>query len=151
MAGVHGIVDKNVNTKEFLRAINAVASGSTYFSQTVRVQFRAQRLSVQKYLKTLSRTELTLLPLFGKGLSDEQIGEHRKISAATAQTHRRNIMNKLSLRSSIDLVRHSLENGFVQLRGDGALQATPKFEVSSSRSWTDACGRGAELVSPGEV
>lgn len=137
MAGVHGVVDKNVGAQELLRAIRGVAEGRTYFSEAIRTQFREQRKMVQKYLKILSKTELILLRLFGKGLTDDQVARHRRISPATAQTHRRNIMNKLKIRSSLELVQHCLEHGFVNLRGDGILQATSKISVSSLRGWAD--------------
>lgn len=137
MAGVHGIVDKDVGAQELMRAIRTVAGGTTFFSDAVRRRYSEQRKAVQEYLKVLSKTELVLLPLFGKGLTDEQVARHRKISPPTAQTHRRNIMKKLKIRSSVELVQHCLENGFVNLRGDGVLQEASKISVSSSRGWSD--------------
>jgi len=50
-----------------------------------------------------------------KGLSRKQIAENLSISARTVENHATSIMKKLSLKSSIELVRYAVKFGLIDV------------------------------------
>ncbi len=115
-ARIHGFVDKDSEPQILRKAIETVAGGEPYFSEFVTEASRRQLSASDSFVKVLSQTEVTLMPLFGQGLHNEVIARQRGLSAATVQTHRRNIMAKLGLHSSLDLMNYAIKSGFVMVR-----------------------------------
>ena len=52
------------------------------------------------------------LALVGQGLTNEDIAAVLSLSASTVQTHRRNIMGKLGLHTSLALQAYAQQGGF---------------------------------------
>ena len=112
-AGVQGFVDKNTNSIEALKsAIAEVAAGRTSFSAAFK-RIKAARLNdPQSFDKLLTRRERALVGLVGEPLNDEQIAERLGISIETVEKHRYNVLRKLGLGSTTDLVRYARQHGF---------------------------------------
>ena len=115
-ARIHGFVDKDSDPKVLREAIETVHRGEPFFSDFVTETSRRQLGASDSFVKVLSQTEVSLMPLFGQGLHNDVIARQRGLSAATVQTHRRNIMSKLGLHSSIDLMNYAIKSGFVMVR-----------------------------------
>lgn len=64
-------------------------------------------------LKPLSNREKHILQLLSNGLSSKQIGEELNISKHTVDTHRRNMLEKMQMNSSAQLVRFAVEHGII--------------------------------------
>jgi PAS domain S-box-containing protein len=62
-------------------------------------------------LSSLTKREKQIIPLIVSGKTDYDISNQLFISVHTAKTHRKNILHKLDLSRSSDLVRFALENG----------------------------------------
>ena len=62
--------------------------------------------------KVLSDRECTLLALIGEPLTDAEIAERLELSRSTVEKHRFNILKKLDLANTTDLVRWAREHGF---------------------------------------
>jgi DNA-binding NarL/FixJ family response regulator len=58
--------------------------------------------------------EREVVVLVAEGLGNKQVAAALGISAKTVESHRRNIMHKLGLRSTADLVRYAVRNGLIQ-------------------------------------
>jgi DNA-binding NarL/FixJ family response regulator len=116
-AGVNGFVDKNLQTLEVLHeAVAAVMEGKSYASavvQKVRAQTRADPRS---FAKVLSDRELELLVHFGYGRSNEEVATLVELSPRTVRNHRHNVMRKLGLKSTPQLIRYALDKGFTRGR-----------------------------------
>jgi DNA-binding NarL/FixJ family response regulator len=124
-AHVHGFVDKNTNSVAMLKAaITAVAQGKVWFSD-VFLKAKAARLrNSSSFDKLLTQRERAVLTLVGQPLSDAEISAELEISEETVEKHRFNILRKLGLQTTTQLVRYSRENGFTltaRQGGDGAL------------------------------
>ena len=65
--------------------------------------------------KILSEREEEIVKLFSEGLTYNQIGEQLFISPRTVETHKRNIMKKLELNSTVDLVKYAIINKLIVL------------------------------------
>jgi DNA-binding NarL/FixJ family response regulator len=113
VARIDGFVDKNDQPSESLAAaLRAVSSGARYFSPAVERALSRHRSDPQSFDKILSSREQELLRMLGQSLSDLEISEKAGLSELTVRNHRRNIMAKLDLHSTPELIRYALENGF---------------------------------------
>lgn len=112
-SGVHGYVNKfNDELETVMDALDAISRGEPYFSESfsqVRDEIRKNPLA---FHKILSNKELELLPLFSKGLDDGTIGVMINLSDKTVRWHRRNIMKKLELHATTELMRYGIAQGF---------------------------------------
>jgi len=61
----------------------------------------------------LSNREREVLKLIAEGKSNKEIGEILFISVHTVERHRANIMVKLSLKGTADLVRYAIQKGYI--------------------------------------
>lgn len=115
-AGVQGFVDKNVEAIDTLtEAFAAVLGGGTYFCAGVGEMRARLRADPRAFTKVLSDREMELLGLFGQGLGNEEIGEMIGLRPNTVRNHRQNIMTKLGLGSTPQLIRYAIEKGFTRL------------------------------------
>jgi len=121
--GVMGAVDKGQACGEELRrAVEAIEDWRTYYSQRVERRFRQMIQESTAFYKTLSPREEELLKLFGLGQSNEEIAVRQQLSVATIQGHRRNVMNKVGVNSTPELIIWAIRNGFVSGRQIGRLE-----------------------------
>lgn len=115
---MHGFVDKTDQSVETLReAIAKVGAGQYFFTEVVRRIQLALRENPQGFPKLLTERECQFLSLFGAGLTAEEAGKRLGTSATTAQWHRKQIMRKLGIHSSVDLVLYATEKGFTRVGG----------------------------------
>lgn len=109
----HGFVHKDDPSPHLLDAVGAVMAGKAYHSPTARSLLRAASSSPNSVEKILSPREQEILAWIGEGRTNEEIADRVALSPATVQTHRRNIMGKLGLRTSVALQAYAQQNGFV--------------------------------------
>ena len=113
-SGVMGVLDKGATDREELkRAIESVSEWRTYFSERVESAFRNLVREPGAFYKILSPREENLLKYFGHGLSNGEIAIQLNISEATVQGHRRNVMAKVGVKSTPELIIWAIQNGFV--------------------------------------
>jgi DNA-binding NarL/FixJ family response regulator len=116
-AKVEGFVDKNNQTPETLgTALRTIAEGRKFFSEAVSVALANIRTDPQSFTKVLSEREQELLRLMGRGESDQAIADLLKLSQFTVKNHRRNIMAKVGVHSTPELIRYAIEHGFARMR-----------------------------------
>lgn len=109
-AGARGYIMKHEAPDNILRAIRQTLAGDMYVSDKMRSKllahiFDGQGNAPATPVETLSDTELEVLKLVGKGLSTRASAELMNRSVKTIESHRRNIQEKLQLKSSLELVR----------------------------------------------
>jgi two-component system response regulator NreC len=115
-SGMHGYVDKNRQSLEMLRqAIDEVIQGRVFFADVVQQVRQRLRMEPRAFPKVLSGREQQLLALLGGGLTDEEVARELRLSRYTVQLHRRNIMSKLDLHRTPDLIRYAVKKGFSKL------------------------------------
>jgi DNA-binding NarL/FixJ family response regulator len=112
-AHVNGFVDKNTNTVATLKqAIEAVVHGKVWFSETFQKVKAARHRDPNSFDKLLTDRERAVLVLLGEPQSDQEIAQHLAISQETVEKHRFNILRKLELSTTTQLVRYAREHGF---------------------------------------
>ncbi len=107
-----GYVSKTRAAEDLVAAIHTILDGRTYVSPTL-AEYLAR--NVTRRLDgadeaTLSDRELQVLSLLGKGKSVSQIGEQLTLSVKTVSTYRANLLRKLGLTTTGELIRYAIEH-----------------------------------------
>ncbi|MBN2892151.1 MAG: response regulator transcription factor [Bacteroidales bacterium] len=121
--GVKGYLHKNVKKEEFLEAVRYVYEGFEYFSDTISKKICTtfvKKVNLEENLKKqkaiLSEREIEIIKLLCDGLSFKEISDKLFISTRTVETHKKNIMEKLELKSIPELVKYAIKNGIIELK-----------------------------------
>jgi DNA-binding NarL/FixJ family response regulator len=118
-AGVNGYVLKKAGKDELEKAILSIIAGKKYYSEAVIEELAAtadddlNEAQPETILHLTSR-EIEILKLVAQELPSNKIGEMLFISMATVETHRRNLMQKLGVKTSIGLVKYAIRHGLVE-------------------------------------
>ena len=107
--GANGYLLKNCNKDDLIQTIHLVASGQSCFPYQKPHLYNTD--GPDKFLKqfNLSKRELEIMKLLKEGLTNKQIAEKLFLSIFTVETHRKNIMQKLDLKSPAALIKFNLE------------------------------------------
>jgi two-component system response regulator NreC len=65
--------------------------------------------------KSLSDREMEVFKLFAEGFSNREIAEQLFISIRTVETHKNNIMKKINIKTTVDLVKFAIKNNIIDL------------------------------------
>jgi DNA-binding NarL/FixJ family response regulator len=121
-AGASGFLLKDVRPDELAQAIRIVARGDALLAPSVTRRL-LDTLSEAlppllpkraRVLQTLTDSELRVLTLVGKGLSNDEIAIELFVADTTVRTHIRHILDKLELKSRIQAVVLAYDTGLVQ-------------------------------------
>lgn len=115
--GVMGILDKGkTDGAELGKAVEAVGSWRSYYTE--RVERTSQEILRESggYYRMLSPREEELVRFFAIGLSNGEIGTILGLKESTVQGHRRNVMGKVGVGSTPDLMVWAVKQGFVTER-----------------------------------
>lgn len=107
-AGARGYVLKSASAEEMFNAIKAVYFGGIYYSPAI-AESLAQKS--EDPVDSLTDREQVVLDMLAKGASNKECANSLGISARTVETHRRNIKQKLNLRSTPALIRFAIDSG----------------------------------------
>lgn len=119
-AGAAGYLHKtSASVDELMRALGAVASGQKYVSPAITaivlgsLPDGAGRPAQSS--KLLSFRERAVLQLLADGKSSKEIACFLNVGLPTVETHRRQVMNKLGLRTVAQLTKYAVREGISSL------------------------------------
>ncbi|MBL4651566.1 MAG: response regulator transcription factor [Flavobacteriales bacterium] len=111
--GASGYVFKNAGKSELINAIICVHEKGRYLSEnTMKLLLKDSEQPNKPVIPSITQREEEVLKLVTKGKQSPEIAQLLHISLFTVKTHRKNILNKLGLNNTAELVRYALENGF---------------------------------------
>ena len=117
-AGAAGYVLKRAAAVELVQAIRAVAAGGTYLDPALAgsVVDNYVRPPVERETPTaeLSDREAEVVRLIARGFSNKEIAAQLKVSVKTIETYKTRSMEKLHIRSRVDIVRYAIRRGWLQ-------------------------------------
>jgi DNA-binding NarL/FixJ family response regulator len=110
-AGARGYVLKNAMDLNLASAIRSVASGKTVLDPQVvkQEQLKGEREA------GLTARELEILQHIVAGRSNKEIAAELNLSANTVSVHRANIMDRLGIHKTAELVVYAIRKGLVNL------------------------------------
>jgi DNA-binding NarL/FixJ family response regulator len=110
--GANGYLLKNCAQDELVNAIIKVATGQSYFSSDVTLSLLNPEQNKQAE-ELLTERETEIIKLIAEGFSNKEIGSKLFISHRTVDTHRTNLMKKLSVSNIAGLISYAIKTGIV--------------------------------------
>ncbi|HYQ56850.1 MAG TPA: response regulator transcription factor [Draconibacterium sp.] len=111
--GVKGFVFSDANRNDLVEAIKRLKNGGEFFRTKVWDMFKTA-IQKRKYKRkedhVLTDREVAVLKLFTNGLTYKEIGMKLNISPRTVETHKRNILSKLKINTTADMVRYAFHH-----------------------------------------
>jgi DNA-binding NarL/FixJ family response regulator len=122
-AGATGYVVKESAAKRLLQGLESVANGNYFLDSSVshavvenlmKFPLKEAKITDADYA-TLTPREQEVMRLLAEGLSSKEVAEKLFISPKTVENHRANIMKKLDLHSTIELIRYAAKLGLIDV------------------------------------
>ena len=122
-SGATGCLYKNAGKGEFELAIRAVSNGENYYCSglsnvLLKEYFSKKDMSSelqQDKKHFLTVREKQILKLIAEEFSNQEIAEKLFISVRTVETHRKNMMQKLNIDSTIALIKYAVHTGLINV------------------------------------
>lgn len=117
-AGASGYLSKEGDSDLILPALRKVASGGVYISTNV-AELLASDVTPhfqEAPHKKLSDREFQVFDRIVQGVSLTDIAHELSLSIKTVSTHKSHILNKMNIRSHVDLLRYALEHHLLEAR-----------------------------------
>lgn len=120
-AGARGFLAKDTTRNELVEAIYTLRNGYDFFSNSITL------LLVNKYIKklktdeegpdikNLSSREIEIMKMWGSSFTNKEIADRLFLSVRTVETHKNHIMQKLNLKTSVDMVKFAIRNNIIEL------------------------------------
>ena len=122
-AGAKGYLTKDTDRSELIEAIYTIRGGYDYYAKPIT------NIILKNYLKdtdaeiqlqdqkekSLSNREIEVLKLFGQSNTNRQIADALFISVRTVESHKTNVMKKLNLKTTVDLVKFAKKNNIIEI------------------------------------
>jgi DNA-binding NarL/FixJ family response regulator len=120
-AGVNGYLSKDASKEELLEAIKIIYEGGECYSKMVSDNFL--KSYVKKYKaehsllenKTLTQREIEILKLAAAGSTNKEIADMLFISIKTVDCHKNNIVQKLKLKNTAEMVLYAVKNKIIEV------------------------------------
>lgn len=114
--GAQGYILKDASKAELVQAIIDTSQRKNYFHSKINDQlfnyFRSKNLP-KTSVQELSEREKEIIKCVADGMNTKAISTALFISEHTVKTHRRNIMHKLQVKTSPELIKLAMEKGII--------------------------------------
>jgi two-component system response regulator NreC len=118
-AGAKGYLLKDKADDDIERAVRSVAIGRPFFSPSIAqalledyVRLMRER-RIQDSYELLTEREREVLQLLAEGKSNKEVASVLHLSPYTVETHRTNLMQKLGLHNTAEIVLYAVRKGIV--------------------------------------
>lgn len=118
-AGATGYVLKQSAADELVRAIRQIVVGKTYIDPEitetlVETAVGRRTMNGSSVDKDLSKREMEVLRYTALGYVNKEIAARLKISVRTVEVHKANAMQKMHMKSRIEIVRYAMLKGWLR-------------------------------------
>lgn len=118
-AGARAYLLKSATDEDLIPAVRAVSAGKPYFSPAVTAvmvedyvrQLRQRGLTDSFHL--LTDREKEVLQLLAEGRSNKEVATLLDLGLSTVETHRANLMQKLNLHNTAEIVLYAVRKGLI--------------------------------------
>lgn len=118
-AGARGYLLKDAAEQDLVRAVRTVAEGRPFFSPAITQILledhmrRLQQSNVQDTYDLLTEREKELLYLLAQGKTNKEAATIMDVSVSTVETHRTNLMQKLNLHNTAEIVLYAVRKKLI--------------------------------------
>ncbi|MGZ5433116.1 MAG: response regulator [Thermoanaerobaculia bacterium] len=118
-AGARGYLLKDATDEDLIPAIRAVAAGKSFFSPAVSGVLAAeyveqlQERGLTDSYDLLTDREKEVLQLLAEGRSNKEVAVLLEVGLSTVETHRGNLMQKLNLHSTAEIVLYAMRKRLI--------------------------------------
>jgi two-component system response regulator NreC len=118
-AGARAYLLKDATDEDLVPALRAVASGKPFFSPAVTevlVEDYVRRLQARGLTDSyhlLTDREKEVLHLLAEGRSNKEVATLLDLGLSTVETHRANLMQKLNLHNTAEIVLYAVRKGII--------------------------------------
>jgi len=122
-AGATGYVVKESASERLVQGLDSIARGDYFLDSSVshtvvenlmKSPLKEAKITDANY-GTLTPREQEVMRLLAEGLSCKEVAKKLFISHKTVENHRANIMNKLDIHSTIELIRYAAKLGLIDV------------------------------------
>jgi DNA-binding NarL/FixJ family response regulator len=118
-AGARAYLLKTATDEDLMPAVKSVASGKPFFSPAVTAvliedyvrNLHSRGLSDSFHL--LTDREKEVLQLLAEGRSNKEVANELDLGLSTVETHRANLMQKLNLHNTAEIVLYAVRKGVI--------------------------------------
>lgn len=122
-AGAKGFLGKDSDRNSLMEAIYTLRNGHDYYSQSIThlllnryiSSLKSDDLSQNANLESLSSRQVEILKLWGESYTNQEIADKFFISVRTVESHKNHIMQKLNLKSTVDMVKFAIKNNIIEI------------------------------------
>ncbi len=116
-AGADGYLLKEATGDELFDAISIVQKGGSYVSKALSQELTPEMINIYReggksVKEVLTTREKEILKLLAEGKSSQEIAALLFISIYTVNNHRANIIKKLKMNKTADLVKYAIREGY---------------------------------------
>lgn len=115
--GVQGYLIKNESSESLFKAIRQVASGGYAFNNDEAIKLFLTRFAITGSKSSLddklTDQELKIISLLKIEMSTKQIADTLNYSISSIEHHKRQIMKKLGVKTSVGIVAYAIENKLI--------------------------------------
>ena len=112
--GAMGYLSKNSAADSLVRAIESVLAGRPFFSAEIASKMVDSESDYASPTLSLSNREFEVFRLLAEGRGVAEIADDLNLSPKTVSNHRSNLMDKLSLKSTAELVLYAVRQGVIE-------------------------------------
>lgn len=122
-AGAKGFLGKDSDRNSLMEAIYTLRNGHDYYSKSIThlllnryiSSLKADEMSQNADLNNLSSRQIEILKLWGESCTNQEIADRFFISVRTVESHKNHIMQKLNLKSTVDMVKFAIKNNIIEI------------------------------------
>jgi two-component system response regulator NreC len=122
-AGAKGYLTKEADKNELIEAIYTLRNGYDYFSKSIThllinkyiTRIKSKEEPQKTDVENLSARQVEILKLWGENYTNKEIADKLFISLRTVETHKNHIMQKLNLKTTVDMVKFAIRNNLIEI------------------------------------
>lgn len=111
--GAYGYLLKNADEEELLSAVKSVFEGKKYYGFEITEKLINNLTEESPSYKKLTNKETEILAYLAKGSTTKEIAKDLFVSTRTVETHRANLLKKLKVKNSVELVNKAFSLGII--------------------------------------
>jgi two-component system, NarL family, invasion response regulator UvrY len=114
-AGASGYLKKASAPNEFVTALRTIIKGKKYISPSLAENLADNISPTNPHSNKLSDREYEILCKIARGNSAEEIANELCISVHTVYSYRTRILDKLNLKTNVELTQYAIQNKLIEL------------------------------------